>query len=328
MKRSRSKKYSSNVQNRKSSRGRPPKNYSVEIGQVYGRSRIVAIVEGLRARVGVEVRAVCLDCGKFYITRLRRLKRGETKTCGCLKKWHYRNRLAKQVSKLTPKTLEGCWLARRFNLTRCETAAKFKLAVPIVDEAVRAYQAKLDGLAEDGTANQIFQRVDALGGESASTEFIAAEYGLPTAAAQYLIAVARNRIKAAETEEIAEMVRALKACHDAEEVLKLVAERSTRQGSKLYGWTRPNELIVKELRRTRKSVVLGSLARLYGQCRTVDRSLIPDTGKQAVDEFLELAETAFAKRSERSNRFKANLRKGNIEARSQSKREQKINPRS
>src|ERR1035437_4174395 len=165
-------------------RGRPQKDYTSEIGEIYNRSRITAIVPGPRAGTGVRVKAVCLDCPKEFTARLSYLKSGKTKTCGCLKKQNYKDHLGALVSRMSPQDIAGCWEDRFRGLGRTESARLRNIAPPTADEAERTYQRLLDGLLKDGTAIEIFRAVLLPGSDLRK---VGANHGLGAVATQYLV---------------------------------------------------------------------------------------------------------------------------------------------
>lgn len=257
---------------------------------------IESIVDGPRAGVGVEVMARCLDHPKVvFKTRLRRLKQGETKTCGCLKKANFKNHLAEQVTKLAPDKVEGCWVSRYRGTSRKTTAKKYELAAAVVDEAVRSYQAKLDSLIADGTAFEIHRKVSTAEKGKYKSSDAATKLKLPIEVVRYLISVAANRINGGAVEYMEQRDHIDDIACKAEYALDCVAERNILREH----WR--NELTTEELRRTRRGELLGKRALLYSDCKRLNRNLLDAKQAEIVDRFLEIADDTLQKRIDRRN---------------------------
>ena len=276
-------------------RGRPRQDYSEEICREYNGCVVESIVDSPRTGVGVEVMARCPHCGKLFRTRLRRLRLGETTSCGCVKKRNYRNYLNRQVSRLAPEVVAGCWISRYMKQSRPATAAEYGLHPAVVDEAQRQYQAKLDGFVIE-LYRIVSEQAEGMHRPIAD---IAAGFELHAEATRYVIASTLHRIKKAELEEECAKDEAKAAADRAGRVLAEVALTSgwSSRWPRSRRWR--NELTKKELRRTRKGEILGELAGFYTRCRKVDRSLLSQDQKAKIDAFLNLAGTTFENRRDR-----------------------------
>lgn len=293
----------------KAKRGRPRRDYSAEIGQVYNGNEIVAILNSTRTRVGVEVMAKCAYCPELYRTRLRRLRSGETKSCGCLKELNFLNYVDDQVGRLSPERIAGCWTSRYMGLSRRATAAKYHLKRGVVDEAQRRYQAKLDELIEDEIDQQLYRMTSKpVDGKFAATAAAAAAFGLPIEAAQYLLTVARRQIKTGEFAGEYAKWKAAAIASQAAEVVAEVAATSGWSSRRIRPWR--NELTCIEFRRTRKGELLGKYARLYVRCKGVDRSLLDRAQREQVDAFLDLADNTISSRYDRHLAFIRKMKSG------------------
>jgi hypothetical protein len=263
-------------------RGRPQKDYTWEIGEVYNRSRITAIVPGPRAGTGVRVEAVCLDCPKEFTARLSYLKSGKTKTCGCLKKENYKAHLAKLVAKMSPEDIAGCWEDRYSGLSRRDAARPRKIAPSTLDEAVRTYQLKLDALLNDGTAVRIYRTILLPGSD---LKKIGAQYGLGAVTTQYLVKVIARKV------------------HDNEVRKDYVAtncawEVSNATERKTWEFGRPRELSREQLRRV-KGKLIGQLAGLYRDAELLLAGNLTPEYRRDMMQFIELADDTLKNRLDR-----------------------------
>jgi hypothetical protein len=285
--------------------GRPRKNYDHEIRKQYGRSEVVSILDGPRSRDGIQVKARCLDCGKEYETRLRRLKAGETRTCGCLKARNYLNYIGRRVARLGPEAVAGIWTDRFSGSSRQATAGKFKVTAGVVDEAQRQYQARLECLIEDETTSR---KLELIAASAQPTARATQEFGLARQAALYLIAATKNRMKAAEGELAYKLYEVDGLSTWAAEVLERVRERSNRwRLDGVYRW----ELTAAEFK-MRKGHILGELAPLYQGCKAADLTVADENQAAIISTFVEMAENTLQNRRARQL---AAIRKNSAELR-------------
>jgi hypothetical protein len=292
----------------KAKRGRPRGDYANLIGTEYNGNLILSIIDGPRSGNGPKVTARCAECGSQYETRLRRLRSGETKSCGCLKRRNFRNYLAAAVSKLSLEVVAGCWIARQ-TMNRERTAAKFRLQIAVVDAAQRRYQAHLDSLISDGTALKLHRLTGEGGnGDRMTTAQAAAEAELPIEAARYLIFAAARRMR--DQEEATKGQRAFSRII-ARAACKVLADVEVRQPTTKWTKSWTPELTHSELRLS-KGQLVGSNEYLYELCLSVDRSALDKDEQAVVDEFLQLARRTLADRRERRDAYVRQMRADQI----------------
>lgn len=279
------------------------------------------IVNGPRACTGVEVMARCAVCGKLFRTRLRRLRSGESVSCGSVKKDNFLKHLAGMVDRLPPEVIAACWTSMYTGLSRRKTAAKYHLEFAVVDEARRRYQAKLDALLdpENGTATELYRMTtEPVDGKYLSiTEAAAAmeQMKLPIEALQYLIKAVHHREATAEMYVEWTKEEAAWIASEAAKVVAMVAEESA------FGLWKPSirpwrkELTNEELKR-REGKLLGKLAPQYKRCKEVDRSLLNDEQVARVDAFLDLADNTLQARLNRQARSLRSMNSRNQSAQS------------
>jgi hypothetical protein len=276
--------------------GRPPKDFSPEIGKIYNRLIIRAILKpGQKAdhsgarKVTVE----CLDCGKKSVTRLENVRSGHTKTCGCAKKAAYLQHLTRQVAKLLPGRIAELWSARRSGLSRAQCAKEYRIDGPVLDHALRTYERHLDKLVQDDVGEEIHGKLNVAG---ATVESVAAELGLTAQAVPYLLKAAR-RTALKNVERIKNIVAFAKW------VCGRVENRSAN-----YKEYRRGELSFKELRRKNGQLV-GYYAELYQECLDLLQCELDHYDRSTITEFVRLAGWTLDNRSDRLNRTKKQIAK-------------------
>lgn len=288
----------------KRKRGRPRGDYSSLVDTIVNGHRILEVVDGPRSGDGVMVVVECPECGESYTKRLRSLRTEGVKGCSCVRSRIFRAYLDRQISKLSPEVIAGCWVSRKTK-TRLQTAAKFGLPIEVVDAAYRKYQTKLDSMVEVGKA--LHRMVNEEHGYRVSVAEAAAGFSLSVEAAHYLISVAARRIQADNEETESRSSDASWIADRAAAAVKLVEKRSCRDTQQHGKWCRPHELAEWEFQR-RKGRLQGSLVPLYGACKQVDRALLNDSQAAAVKEFLDIAESTLANRQVRLARWLASYR--------------------
>lgn len=297
-----------------SKRGRPRKDYSKYVGFESPLGlRIEAISEeGKRVREGPHVNALCLRCGERSTPRLRDVLSGHSQSGGCRKRECFLAYCDRVVAKLDEAVVAGVWSSRYAGLSRKATAAKFGLAYPIVDAAQRAYQAKINAMMADGTAEKVYELASKPHWDIDSA---AAHLNLTFETALYLTLTVKRRRRVAqeaaiqaptivaepteapaETEEEVVHSETWWCAFIAAKLVEHVKERKDR------AIARPGELSPGELRRT-KGKLKGSMAEIYEQCiALVDDVAVPRGFREEMREFIDLADQTLANRRKRWKR--------------------------
>ncbi|HEV2486224.1 MAG TPA: hypothetical protein VGT08_11895 [Terracidiphilus sp.] len=198
-------------------------------------------------------------------------------------------------------------------MARKATAERFKLAYPIVDAAQRKYQAKLDSMISDGTAEKIYEQAAS---PFWSIDGAASKFGISVQAGSYLVfsfkyrtrvlrtvapvsekddaaQVSAPAAKAGESEQAAEIRKGALVAH-------LVVEHVTNR--KDWHLSRSGEFTVGELRMTKGSLV-GTVAEIHRQCvEMLEDQNIDPLYRGTFQELIDLANDTLDNRRERWKR--------------------------
>lgn len=263
-------------------RGRPPQDYSKLVGTTI---RQLYILGAWTTASGPVVRASCLDCGTETEARLRDIRSGHTKTCGCRRAEVYRQLCEQRVDQLSDKTIARIWAERFEGSSRLSVSTSFKLPVGVVDFASRKYQRILDSMAADERGRKMVRMAFRT---HSSIDQTAAEFGLSFPAARYVIQSARRQART-RSEDLNFLAQA--AEFQTEKVL-----------SRIVDWknSRPREFGRKELKRV-KGRVIGSMADLYVQCVAALDTGVPTRHRRQIQDFVSLAEETFEARLQRQD---------------------------
>jgi hypothetical protein len=289
-------------------RGRPRKDYSQFVGFESPLGlRIEAIPdEGKRAHEGPHVDALCLLCGERSTPRLRDVLSGHSQSGGCRKRECFLAYCDRAVARLDQAVVARVWSSRYAGLSRKATATKFGLAYPIVDAAQRAYQAKINAMMADGTAEKIYELASQPHWGIGSA---AAHLDLTFETALYLTLAFKSRRRVAQeaaiqaTKIVAEPTEApagteAEVVHSeiwwcayiAATLVEYVKNRKDRTIAP------PGELAPGELKRT-KGKLRGAMAEIYEQCVVLLEDVaVPRELRADMQEFVDLANETLASR--------------------------------
>ena len=293
-------------------RGRPRQDFSQHVGYV---GPLGLIIEGIRetgprAREGPHVDAVCLRCGEHSKPRLRDVLSGHSKSGGCRKKECFLAFCDRVVAGLDESVPAGVWACRYAGMTRTATAAKFNLAYPIADAALRKYQTKLDAMIAEGVAEKIHEQASQPHWDIVSA---AGRFSLTPEAGRYLTFNAKNRMKAAKAGATRAPQIAREAAkypnapvgsieRDAQEHISGCASNAAWVVEKVEkrrnSWSvaRPGELSKEELKKI-KGEPAGKLAWLYSQCSLLLEDItVPPGCREDIQMFVDLANSTLDNR--------------------------------
>src|ERR1035437_638204 len=130
--------------------GRPRKSYDHLIGTTHN----FLVIDRIFRDAEHEPRAdtTCTRCGTHTECRLRDILKGHTKSCKCLRPEQYLINVKDQAARLPEQKVAEMWSMHYAGATRWDIAWKHKLAVVVVDFALRRYQRFLDGYTTRGLA--------------------------------------------------------------------------------------------------------------------------------------------------------------------------------
>ena len=278
-------------------RGRPRKDYSNEIGAIYGDEKILHVYKSPKnSKNGPIVKAQCIKwdpikkrmCGAITKPRLRDLRSGHTKACTrCLRSEVYKENCITVLAQLSKAAIADIWEAAPFGGMKDREAVAKKFRLPIVgviDFAAREYEKRLDSLVENEFGVQLLRQAELHEG---GVEGAAKANGLSVKAARYIIGAVKRKTQS-RREELADI-----ACY-AEWVVSKVKERETGFGSELWR----NEFTRDELRQS-KGKVVGQYASLYYDCVAVQEANLPADEARHCKDFLDLATFTFGERTDR-----------------------------
>ena len=117
--------------------GRPRKSYDYLIG---------------RAQNEPYAATTCTRCGTHTECRLRDILSGHTKSCKCLRPEQYLTNIKVQADRLPEQKVAQIWSMHFSGADRWAIAIEHKLAVIVVDFALRRYQRILDRIINTGRA--------------------------------------------------------------------------------------------------------------------------------------------------------------------------------
>jgi hypothetical protein len=129
--------------------GRPRKNYDHLIGATRNYLLINAIY---RANNELFAAATCTRCGTLHDCRLRDVLSGHTKSCKCLRPHQYLVNIATLADRIPEHRLADMWAEHFAGAGRWAIATANRLAVEVVDFALRRYQRILDRIIGTGHA--------------------------------------------------------------------------------------------------------------------------------------------------------------------------------
>ena len=135
---------------RTSKGGRPRKCYDHLIGTVHHFLVIDRIFR--RAQNEPHAATTCARCGTHTECRLRDILSGHTKSCKCLRPEQYVTNIKVQADRLPEKKVPQIWSMQFSGAGRWAIAIEHKLAVIVVDFALRRYQRVLDWIINTGRA--------------------------------------------------------------------------------------------------------------------------------------------------------------------------------
>ena len=138
------------IAGRTSKGGRPRKCYDYLIGTVHHFLVIDRIFR--RAQNEPYAATTCTRCGIHTECRLRDILSGHTKSCKCLRPEQYLANVGAQADQLPEQKVAQIWSMHFSGAGRRAIAIEHKLAVIVVDFALRRYQRILDGIINTGRA--------------------------------------------------------------------------------------------------------------------------------------------------------------------------------
>jgi len=138
------------IAGRTSKGGRPRKCYDYLIGTVHHFLVIDRIFR--RAQNEPYAATTCTRCGTHTECRLRDILSGHTKSCKCLRPEQYLTNVGSQADQLPEQKVAQIWSMHFSGAGRWAIAIEHKLAVIVVDFALRRYQRILDGIINTGRA--------------------------------------------------------------------------------------------------------------------------------------------------------------------------------
>lgn len=130
--------------------GRPRKSYDFLIGTVHHFLVIDRILR--RAHNEPYAATTCTRCRAHTECRLRDILSGHTKSCKCLRPEQYLTNVESQAARLPEQKVAQIWSMHFSGAGRWAIAIEHKLAVIVVDFALRRYQRILDGIINTGRA--------------------------------------------------------------------------------------------------------------------------------------------------------------------------------
>ena len=130
--------------------GRPRKSYDYLIGTVHHFLVIDRIFR--RAQNEPYAATTCTRCGTHTECRLRDILSGHTKSCKCLRPEQYLTNIKVQADRLPEQKVAQIWSMHFSGADRWAIAIEHKLAVIVVDFALRRYQRILDRIINTGRA--------------------------------------------------------------------------------------------------------------------------------------------------------------------------------
>lgn len=130
--------------------GRPRKSYDNLIGTTHNFLFIERIFRGVKDEPYAAT--TCTRCGTHTECRLRDILNGHTKSCKCLRPEQYLINVEDQAERLPEEKVATIWSMHYAGATREDIAWEHKLAVVVVDFALRRYQRFLDYYTTRGLA--------------------------------------------------------------------------------------------------------------------------------------------------------------------------------
>ena len=257
----------------------------------YFSRKILSLQRGRSRGDGPRAEAVCLLCGGVSTSRLRDVKDGTSKSCGCLKKQSYRAWCRRMLGGLNPDVPEICWTEHLAGASRNDIQAAHGYGLPIIDEAIRQYQVEVDGLISTGVAGKVYLAALLPAGTAGAAE----AFGLRLRTCRYLVQAIGRRSTARVADSYENFTAADGLAMYAEHVCKKVADRE--QDWSILG-SYPGELTWKELRRS-KGELLGTEAETYVTARTMLRGKLDAYALTRLTNFVHLVKDTLASRKSR-----------------------------
>jgi hypothetical protein len=271
--------------------GRPTVDHTCEIGATYFSRLILSIHPGRSGKDGPKAEASCLLCGVVTISRLRDIKDGSSKSCGCLKVESYLARCRRILAKLNPDVPQICWTQHLTGASRDEIQAAHGYGLPIIDEAIRQYQAEVDGLISNGTAGKVYLAALLPAGTAGAAE----AFGLPLLTCRYLVQAVGRRSTVRGVDPYENFTAQDGLARYSEYLCETVAER--KQDWSIRG-SYPGEMNRQELRRS-KGKLIGTEAENYLMARAMLRGKLDAYVLNRLTEFVNLAKDTLAARKSR-----------------------------
>jgi hypothetical protein len=133
--------------------GRPRKSYDYLIGTAHNFLVIDRIFRGDKNEPYAAT--TCIRCGTRTECRLRDILSGHTKSCKCLRPEQYLTNIKTLADRLPDQKLAQMWSMHFAGSGRWAIATAHKVAVIVVDFALRRYQHSLDRVISSGYASWI-----------------------------------------------------------------------------------------------------------------------------------------------------------------------------
>ena len=130
--------------------GRPRKSYDYLIGTTHNFLVIDRIFRGVKNEPYAGT--TCTRCGKHTECRLRDVLSGHTKSCKCLRPEQYLTNIKTLCDRLPEQKVAQMWSMHFAGAGRWAIATAHKVAVIVVDFALRRYQRFLDRVISSGFA--------------------------------------------------------------------------------------------------------------------------------------------------------------------------------
>jgi hypothetical protein len=238
-----------------------------------------------------EKTAACLLCDVVTISRLRDIKDGSSKSCGCLKVESYLAWCRRILAKLKPDVPQICWTQHLTGSSRDEIQAEHGYGLPIIDEAIRQYQTEVEGLISNDTAGKVYLAALLPAGTAGAAE----AFGLPLLTCRYLVQAVSRRSTARGADPYENFTAQDGLAMYSEYFCKRVAER--KQDWSIRG-SYAGELNRKELRRS-KGELIGTEAENYLTARAMLRGKLDANALTRLTEFVNLAKDTLAARKSR-----------------------------